>query len=92
MADTPVADTHPLPAGPGCSTTATGRSKAGTAGAGSSTSSPSFARHGRAPVPEDTLDLILSDLRHHCAKGIDDDVVLVLVEEAPPRVAGAVRG
>lgn len=56
------------------------------------TASPSFARHGGTPPPGDALDLILLDVRHHCAKGIDDDVVLVLVEESSCRVADAVRG
>lgn len=44
----------------------------------------SLARHGASPAHGDVLDLILKDLRHHCAKGIDDDVVLVLVEETGP--------
>lgn len=41
----------------------------------------SLARHAQT-APTVVLDGILADLEHHCARGIDDDVVLVLVEEA----------
>ncbi len=91
LAGTPVADTHPLPAGARLLYYSDGAFEGRDRRGREFDLVASFARHGGAPVPEDTLDLILSDLRHHCAKGIDDDVVLVLVEETSPRVAGALR-
>ncbi len=50
----------------------------------------SFAHHSGKSSLGAVLDGILGDLERHCAKGIDDDVVLVLAEEASDCAASQV--
>ncbi len=79
---TPVAETHPLPAGAQVLYYSDGAFEGRDRYGREFDLAASFAIHAAKSSEGAVLDGILGDLQRHCVRGIDDDVVLVLVQAA----------